>query len=274
MLLKAYAKINLILKVTNKLPNNYHNLQMINTLIDIYDEIDITVNNKDKDTLIFKNTHLTNEDNLIINVLNEIKDVYNIRENFDIIVTKNIPVGAGMGGGSSDVASIILYLCDTYNIKKDDKLFNILNKYGKDIMYFIYTNIYNNTLYLEGTGDIVYNKSINYQDEVVIVYPNMIINTKDVFNNNDIYTNYINKDKLINLVKNKEYNMYSNDLEEAAFKTNNNLYNIKKELTSIATCHMSGSGSTFILYGKDIEDIYNKCINKYPTYYIKKVKVL
>lgn len=268
MKLKAYAKVNLILKVINKEENGYHNLQMINTLINIYDEIEIKPNNLTKDTLSFKNTHLTSKDDLVLKVLLEFKKMYGIKECFDIAITKYIPIGAGLGGGSSDVACIIDYLCETYNIDKDQKLYSMLSNMGSDILYFLYKG----TRYVEGTGNQVLDENIKIEDEFVIVYPNICLSTKDVFVNNNKYSKKTDKDILINIVKNKQYNLYINDLEESAFNVNANLLKIKEELSKVGTVVMSGSGSTMMVFGKNIDDIYRKCLNIYPSFYIKKVK--
>ncbi len=268
MILKAYAKVNLILRVTGKLDNGYHSLQMINSKINIYDEIQINKNSKNIDTLTFINSNLTSNDNLVLKALKLFKDTYHIKDTFDIQITKNIPVGAGMGGGSSDVACIINYLKDIYDIDLDTNLFNNL---GADIKYFLYKGI----KYVEGTGDIIYNKDIlTKTTDFVIVYPNINIVTSDVFKLNTKYSQYIDKDKLINEFEKNDYHIYINDLEEATFNLNKELQLLKEELSKMGYTVMTGSGSTMMVFSNNIDDIYDKCINKFKEYYIRKVKII
>ena len=93
-------------------------------------------------------------------------------------VKKNIPVGAGMAGGSSDVSTIIKYLCCIHNINIDDKLINSLKQIGTDIIYMLYDGV----RYVEGIGDIVDKDSIDVDEEFVIVNPNIKVKTPEVFN--------------------------------------------------------------------------------------------
>ncbi len=268
MILKAYAKVNLILRVIGKLDNGYHSLQTINSKINIYDEIQINKNSKDIDTLTFINSNLTSNDNLVLKALKLFKDTYHIKDTFDIKITKNIPIGAGMGGGSSDVACIVQYLKDIYNVDLDINLFNTL---GSDIKYFLYKGI----KYVEGTGDIIYNKDIlTKTTDFVIVYPNINIATSRVFKLNTKYSQYIDKEKLINEFEKNDYHIYTNDLEEATFNLNNDLQLLKKELSKIGYTVMTGSGSTMMVFGNNVDEIYNECIKKFKEYYIRKAKII
>lgn len=265
MVLKAYAKVNLILKVNNKLDSGYHNLQMINAFIDLYDEIDIT--EYDQDIVEYKNVDIDKSEDIVIKGLTLLKKLYNIEKCYKIKITKNIPVASGMAGGSSDVAAVIKYLCSLYNIKIDDKLINAIKEIGTDIIYMLYDGV----RYVEGIGDIVDNKTIDIKEEFVIVNPNIKVKTPDVFKNNKKYSSYINKEELIEKVKNKEY---ENDLEESSFNLDNRLYILKEKLSKVGKTIMSGSGSTMMVFGNDIDYIYNECLKINKSYFIRKVKII
>ena len=101
---KAFAKINLMLRVISKNENNYHELQMVNSKIHIYDSIKIIKSKINK--VVFRNNKNISSD-FILRVINQFNDIYNIKEKYKIIITKRIPVGAGLGGGSADAAEII-----------------------------------------------------------------------------------------------------------------------------------------------------------------------
>ena len=86
MLLKAFAKVNLILKITNKNEFGYHNLQMINSKIDIYDEIEIV--DYDKDIVEYQNISINKEDDIVLKALTLFKEEYGIKNSYKIIIKK------------------------------------------------------------------------------------------------------------------------------------------------------------------------------------------
>lgn len=276
MKIRAYAKVNLILKVIDKMANGYHELQMLNTKINIYDEIDIEQTNENVDELYFQNSNLdSKKDNLVLKCLKLVKDIYNIRDSYKIIITKNIPTGAGLGGGSSDAAHVVRYILERYEIKKEKKLIDELSKLGADIPFFLYDGI----CIVEGIGEKVTECKINIPKEFVLVNPNIWISTKDVFNSNIKKSLKLSHSDLIRQVENTGCLSFVNDLENACFGLNNELEQIKNNLNKIAYCTMSGSGSTMLLFdinndSKKIDKIYNECIRLYPNYYIKKVEIL
>ena len=268
----AYAKVNLILKVVDKYDSGYHRLQMLNAKIDLHDEIDIEKNNLCEDRLFFLNSNLDSaKDNLMLRVLRKLKGHYNIEDNFDIYIRKEIPIGAGLGGGSCDAGCIINAILSLYNIKEDlDVLSKMFSSDGADIPYALT----NKMAFVDGIGDEVFEIDYIYDKDFVIVNPNIFISTKDIFTNNKKFTNALTKESIINDVKINGYNVFCNDLEEACFSVNNDLKKFKDELMKIGYASMSGSGSTFMVFGEDVDYIYKECKNKFPTYFVKKVKVI
>lgn len=265
MILKAYAKVNLILKVNNKLDSGYHNLQMINAFIDLYDEIEIV--ESDIDTVEYINSDINKDEDIVIKGLTLFKNIYNIEKSYKIRITKNIPIASGMAGGSSDVSTVIKYLCSIHNINIDDKLINSLKQIGTDIIYMLYDGV----RYVEGIGDIVDKDTIDIDEEFVIVNPNIKVKTPEVFKNNKKTSPYINKEELINKAKNKEY---ENDLEESSFNLDSRLYILKEKLSKIGKTVMSGSGSTMMVFGDNVDYIYNECKKINEEYFVRKVKII
>lgn len=267
MILYAYAKVNLILKVVGKLDNGYHQLQMINSKINLYDKIKITKTNCD-DQVIFTNITQPHQ-NLVLDSLKTFKKTYNIKDNFKITIKKNIPLGSGMGGGSSDVATIINYLQKKYQITKDEKFLNLFNSLGTDIKYFFFEG----TRYIEGIGDKVKDKIDFKNHQFVILYPNININTASVFKNHQENSLYVDKTVLIKDYLQKGYNSYYNELEKTTFAICPKLKDIKVDLENIGYPVMTGSGSTMMIFGNQ-KKIYQYCKKKYPKYIIKKVKLI
>lgn len=271
MEIKAYAKVNLILKVVGKYDNGYHELQMLNTEINIYDEIIIEKSENNVDELLFKNSDLNPiKDNLVLKCLEFIKNIYNIKDYYKITIIKNVPVGAGLGGGSSDAAAVIKYVLDENNIKITDDLLKKISKYGADIPYFLAGDI----CIVEGIGEKITKVNLKLPNEFVLINPNIYINTKEVYKNNSKISKKVKQEDLIEDVSVNGYISFNNDLEEACFKINHELEKIKQKLSELGHCVMSGSGSTMLIFGENIENIYKLCVEKYPNFFIKIVETI
>ena len=120
-------------------------------------------------------------------------------------------------------------------------------------------------------GDIVDKDTIDIEEEFIIVNPNIKVKTPEVFKNNKKTSPYINKEELINKAKNKEY---ENDLEESSFNLDSRLYILKEKLSKIGKTVMSGSGSTMMVFGDNIDYIYNECKKINEEYFVRKVKII
>ncbi len=272
MLLKAYAKVNLVLKVLGKNDYNYHNLQMLNAKIDLYDQIDVKKNNKKNDLVKFRGLNQENiKDDLVLRCINIIKNYYNIDDCFDITITKQIPIGAGMGGGSCDVATIVKYLLRRYHIEEDlNQLIHLLKDQSADIPYCLTNKI----AFVEGIGEKVSEIFVAIPDECILVNPHISISTKEVFEKVKNYSKPLTKDSLMKQIATKGYSIFNNDLEEAAFLFYPQLQEIKNNLSKIGHTVMSGSGSTMMVFGDDLASMYEQIKKIYPKYFIRKVKIL
>lgn len=250
MLIKSYSKVNLFLLVSNKKSNGLHKIKSLFLLNkEIYDEIEI--NKLDSlEINYFKDNKKISIDNCNVNrALLFIKEKYNVDINYDIKIIKNIPIGSGIGGSSSNAAYVAKYILDLNNInyKKDYESFI---KIGSDIPFFLsgfecaYVTDYGNK--------IVKKKSPNIKYE--IIFNDIEILTKD------IYENFNNKNR-INLfrtyffqmlfLKNKKYSFLINDLQESCFNINKKLKNIffSKRIID-QQINLIGSGSSFIKFFK------------------------
>lgn len=271
MKIKSYAKVNLLLKVIGKLSSGYHELQMVNTKIDIYDEIEIIENKKNVDELFFENSNLNPScDDLVIRSLKLVKEYYQIKDYFTITITKNIPIGAGLGGGSSNAAYVVRYLINRYNLAIDEKIIEKLSHLGADIPYFLYDGV----CLVEGIGEKVQELPNSKIKEFVIVNPNIYVSTKEVFKNNKIISNKLDISYIKDVIANNKYHKLTNDLEPSAFEIEPSLKKIKEQLSEIGYVNMSGSGSTMMVFGENVKYIYDKCHEIFPEFYIKIVKTI
>ena len=113
MILNSYAKINLTLKINSKSNNDLHEIQSYFCLIDLVDQIKLKKVKAKKDSIIFKGpfAKLVNKsNNSILLLLNVLRNLRLISSYYSITVKKNIPVFAGLGGGTSNAAFILKYI--------------------------------------------------------------------------------------------------------------------------------------------------------------------
>ena len=247
--IKSPAKINLYLHITGKDRFNYHILDtLVCFLPDLHDNI--TVKEVNSSNHIIETTgpwqnHVTGT-NILEKVLIQLADILQ-KKRFHITVEKNIPIGAGLGGGSSNAAYLINYLINKYNlpISKTQKI-QICSKIGADVPLFTYTN----ALYAMGIGDIIRPTTAFPKDLfALIVFPKSLLSTKDIYNN--YRTNFVDHIKhnykldiksLLALLKHTKNDLYRSSLDFLP-----KLSNIITDIESLDGClfsRMSGSGSS------------------------------
>lgn len=186
-IIKAPAKINLCLKVNKKREDGYHDLTMIMQAISLFDtiECDIFKDNKfcsgSNDQIDLKcnyNYLPTDSKNLIYKVVKYIYDRYNINDRISINLKKMIPTSGGLGGGSSDAASMLLFLNRHYKLNLSvDELSEIASMFGSDIPFFIYKK----ECICKGRGEIVTEISPFGNYYVLLATPNVRVSTKEIF---------------------------------------------------------------------------------------------
>ena len=147
---KAYAKINLFLEVCEKREDNYHNIDSVMQSVSLCDIITVT----ESDTIILSNNAgLPNtSDNLAYKAAKLFFEYTNINKGANIHIEKNIPISAGLAGGSTDAASTFKALNTLYKTNlSDDILCNLGAKLGADIPFCIKGGTY----ITKGIGDIL-----------------------------------------------------------------------------------------------------------------------
>ncbi len=262
-MIKAYAKINVGLRVLGK-KDNYHKLEMINTKISLHDNIYIYKHYKTK--IIYDKLKINKEDDTIYKMVMDLKYIYPNIPNLLIKIKKHIPVASGLGGMSSDAAAILLYLNKKYDLglsRREMKRF-LLN-YGTDMCYCLY----NTPCLVTGIGEVVERINLDMPKKVILFYPIIKISTKNVFDNTDINNESLYKKEVISGLKWHDLTkILTNDLEEVVMNQNQEmkeyLTNIKK-IVSVPV-HMSGSGSCIVIYSshkkilKTLKKIYPHCV--------------
>ena len=247
MKINTYAKINLNLKISKDIEDGLHNISSLIVPIDLYDSIEIKETNANVDKIQFDKEGIS-EENTISKSLNLLRSRSNLPGFFDIIIKKNIPTEAGLGGGSSNAAGIISTLTKKYNLQMPTYR-EIAVNIGSDVPFFITGKPAN----IFGIGDIVNPENLQRDINMILVVPNEKISTKDAFSMFD----ELSQD-------NFEINEYEglkifNDFWIPAQTLEPNLLKIKNNLESITNLdfYLSGSGSSMFSLG-DTEELTKK----------------
>lgn len=251
----APAKINLYLNITGKRPNGYHDLDSLITFADIGDVIIIREHNQFEFELDgkFAGTLQRNpEENLVIRALKMISGHLKRPLNFHVTLQKNLPVAAGIGGGSSDAAAAIWGALKLWgeHIHADD-LDPILLKLGADVPVCYKSQ----TQHVQGIGDILEPVSDIAELPILLVNPGKSCPTQDVFmrfkgpisENVILPDNLYDQDTLIDFLANQR-----NDLQNSACKLVPEIENVLRAMDhtdGVLFSRLSGSGATcFALY--------------------------
>ena len=254
------AKVNLFLEVTGKLPNGYHELATLFAKINIGDFLTLEAEPAEQTTLSLKLTGpvgkmlKADESNLVCRAARVFLEYFHLNARVDMELNKHTPTGAGLGGGSSDAAAVLLGLCEIF--KKDkNELLPAAAKLGADVPLFMYEDTF---LKGEGIGEkltpVPAGEKLPF---LVLAYPNTVVPTKGVFARlvlppkEEVLTNLSKLDKLITDIRcatplAEWKHLLFNRLEECVVPFTNSVRNVLLDLkkTNTDAVLMSGSGST------------------------------
>ncbi len=258
---RSPAKINVRLDVLNKRHDGYHDLRMINTPINIYDEIECELIERGITVECENDVHvLGGEKNIVYGVAKEILAYSNKNIGVHIRIKKNIPSAAGMGGGSSNAASVLMGLNELLRINlSKDKLMKIGLRFGADVPFFIFGG----SAIATGVGETLSKIKKMPKLPLVVVTPNVRVPTKWAFeryaaNDNVPLASVVNGEALpVQYSTKKALIKYlNNDLERVTSEKFPVVNDIKELLnkTGALGCQMTGSGPTvFGIYGSNEE---------------------
>ncbi|MCE5223566.1 4-(cytidine 5'-diphospho)-2-C-methyl-D-erythritol kinase [bacterium] len=175
---KSYAKLNLHLRITGREEHRYHLLQMLSIRISLFDQIQLSIGENVEKTQIFTNptVPISLEKNLVYKAIK----VYWKGKPPEVMVRiqKNIPIEAGLGGGSSNAASTLLALNKLYRMYTPQELSDISFQIGCDVPFFLE----NNECIVTGMGEKI--QTSHYLDTLyhfVIVKPAIALSTQSVY---------------------------------------------------------------------------------------------
>ena len=250
--LKAHAKVNLFLEILGKRDDGYHEIETIMQEIDLADNlkfeeiqegIRLECNNKNIPI---------NQDNLVCKAANLILKECGIKKGVLISLEKNIPVGAGLGGGSSDAAATLKALNSLWKVGLNDgDLMEFAAKLGSDIPFFINGK----TSLCSGRGEMISPVKVRDRMDYLILFPRVHISTETIYKNLKIDLTKKRKDVsfFLDALKHSEVigisKLLFNRLEEVIFATYPDLLQVKSALESFDFCGLSISGSGSAFFG-------------------------
>lgn len=171
------AKLNLFLHITGRRENGYHELQTIFQLIDLYDYLSF-VPTLTSDISIQGLAHVNLSDNLIYRAAQALRPFAKKLTGYHIQLEKNIPMGAGLGGGSSNAATTLLMLNQLWQCHLSiDKLMQIGEKLGADVPIFVFGQ----NAWAEGIGEIITATPELPKKRFIILKPDCFISTQELF---------------------------------------------------------------------------------------------
>ncbi len=247
----APAKINLTLDTLYKRDDGFHEVQMVMTEVDLNDRLTFT-KRKDKN-IILETDHQfipTDKRNLVYQAAELMRETYNISSGVHIEIEKNIPVSAGMAGGSTDAAATFRGLNKIFNIGASlDELADLSSQLGSDIPFCVYGG----TALATGRGEKIKRLKKPPNAWVVIAKPPISVSTKIIYKHLKPGKFAPRSMDMVEAIENSDYQSMlkcmKNDLQEVTkskyAKVNFLLYKMQENGADKAM--MSGSGPT--VYG-------------------------
>lgn len=247
---RSPAKLNLFLRIKDKTKDGYHNLQTIFERIDLCDDIHISLNNSNKVIVLSDKIISPQKANLAYIAADLIKKKFNIKKGILIKIKKRIPIGSGLGGASSNTATVLIGLNQIFGLKLSKKsLMRLTGLIGSDAPFFVLDKSFAyGTARGQRLKPILTHKNIKLWH--ILIVPKIRNLTKDMYRRFDDYLRLTKSasDGKIKCFKNKQISLKN---------IKNNLFNsfeaiagpeikkIKDKLTQLNVKYilMSGSGS-------------------------------
>lgn len=240
--LNSFAKLNLSLLVYKPLKNNYHPLRSIFQTINLHDTLSITPQSQKKLTITSNNPNVPHDEK---NILHKVyANTIGLENGFQIHIQKDIPMGGGLGGGSTNAAAFITYLKKFYphTIKNlTDKKISL--NIGADVPYFLYGK----TALVGGIGEKITPIPQRITTNFLLILPHIHCDTKTIYQCYDTQIHTLKKSGKTPIWMLKNH-IGHNDLKAVVFSLNPELQQLETLLSEQnVPLYMSGSGSTLFI---------------------------
>ncbi len=263
MLLFPNCKINLGLAVTGKLTDGFHTIETVMYPVPLYDVLEMIISPKGKFSFQTSGLEIPGkpENNLVVKAYKLLTEDFDLKP-VEIHLHKAIPMGAGLGGGSSNGAFAIKILNSIFNLNLNKKkMQQYAGRLGSDCPFFIE----NRPVLAKGKGDIFDKIEIDLPGySFVIVKPDIHINTAQAYSMIKPAKNKISLKEIIVEPPDKWKGLLTNDFEHPVFENYPEIKAIKDKLYKLGATYTSMSGSGSAVYGifreePDLEDNFDGC---------------
>jgi 4-diphosphocytidyl-2-C-methyl-D-erythritol kinase len=264
--LEAPAKVNYRLDVLGKREDGYHDLRMIMQRVDLCDEVEVTLNDTPGIRVVCGRAGVPDgPGNIAWRAADALVKLSGREVGIDISITKRIPVAAGLGGGSSDAATVLMGVNQLLELNlSDQRLMEIGVKLGADVPFFIFKK----TAFAEGIGDKLTALENVPSLWVVLVNPGIHCSTAWVYQNLELTgkksaailpVSYSSIEDICSIL--------SNDLEPVTFKRYPAVSELKELLLAegAEASLMSGSGSTVFGLFRDEKEAHRAASEIHKT---------
>lgn len=261
MVIFPHCKINIGLQVLDKRTDGFHNIQTIFYPLAHNDVLEIIEAPAGNYKFSFTSSGLPitvpAAKNICVKAYNAFNSKFNGLPEIHMQLHKAIPMGAGLGGGSSDAVFVLKLLNEKFSVGVTDSELSVMAKeLGSDCVFFTQ----NQPCFAEGRGEILTPLSLDLSAyKILLIYPSIHINTASAFKGIEPAKNPLDLKALINLPVKEWKNNIRNDFEKSIFNFYPVLAEIKNNLYHSGAIYASMSGSGSSLYG-----IFEK--NKQPEF--------
>lgn len=261
---KCYGKINLSLDSLYKRDDGYHEIDTIMTRISLFDKLKIEKNNTNE-IKIKTNSQILSKENIENNLIYKAWAILKDRVKscgVDVFLEKNIPIAAGLAGGSTNCAEMILALNDLWNLNMSDReIFEIGKSLGADIPFFFLKK----SARAQGIGEILSPIDINLDMKILLVNDGTEISSNFVYKRLGDYGN-VETEKIIDGLKDSDKKVvkdFRNVMEDVVYENYPHLLDIKNRLENLGAdkALLSGSGASIFAVYFDEERI-NRAFNE------------
>lgn len=274
--IKSHAKINLALNIVGK-TKKLHKIESIVSFLDLHDEIRIKkINQKNNKIKFFgKFSKGIKSKNTVSELLKNIEKKKLFKEKFQIIIKKNIPSEAGLGGGSMNAASVLNFFIKEKLLKRKKEILEIANAIGSDVVL----GLYKKNLVLKSNNEIKVIPS-KKKFNILLVKPSFGCSTKKIYSKVKKFYKPEFNTKIDNLMRSDFLREKKNDLEPIAIESYPKLKILKDFLDKLPNTEfvrMTGSGSTIIAYFNSLEkckEASKKVSKQFRNYWCKTSKTI
>jgi 4-diphosphocytidyl-2-C-methyl-D-erythritol kinase len=265
LMVKAPAKINLSLDVLHKRSDGYHEVKMVMTTIDLADRVELSERYDQKITIHSHDRYVPDDHrNLAYQAAQLLKERFRINKGVTISIVKNIPVAAGLAGGSSDAAATLRGLNKLWNLNLSlDELALLGAEIGSDVSFCVYGG----TAIATGRGEIIEHIDTPPNCWVILAKPEIGVSTADVYKNLNLSNvKHPDVESMVQAISEQNYEKMcgtvGNVLETVTLNMHPEVALIKEQMKRFGAdaVLMSGSGPTvfgLVQYDSRMQRIYN-----------------